>query len=140
MSPEWLPVELVMILRVVLAAVLGAIVGWERFHAGKMAGIRTHMLVSIGAALFTVTSMWAFGDKADAARLAAGVVAGIGFIGGGMIIRTAGGALEGLTTAAGIWAVSAIGLAAGAGMYIVAPVAAIIVFVVLLIPKRMAGQ
>lgn len=134
-----MPIELEMVLRLMLAAALGAIVGWERLHAGKLAGVRTHVLVSVGSALFTVTSIYGFGE-ADAARVAAGVVAGIGFLGAGAIIRTAGGSLAGLTTAAGIWAVAAIGLAAGAGMYIVAIFATLLALLVLLTPKRFGGQ
>ncbi len=134
-----MPVELEMVLRLLLAAVLGGIIGLERMHAGKLAGVRTSMLVSVGAALFTVASIYGFGS-ADAARVAAGVVAGIGFLGAGAIIRTGEGYLAGLTTAAGIWAVAAIGLAAGAGMYIVATAAAVIALVALLMPKRFGGQ
>lgn len=134
-----MPIEVEMVLRLLLAAVLGGIIGWERMHAGKLAGVRTNMLVSLGAALFTVASIYGFGS-ADAARVAAGVVAGIGFLGAGAIIRTGEGYLAGLTTAAGIWAVAAIGLAAGAGMYIVAAAAAVIALVALSMPKKFGGQ
>ena len=134
-----MPMEVEMVLRLLLAAALGAAVGWERLHAGKLAGVRTHILVSVGAALFTVASIYGFGS-ADAARVAAGVVAGIGFLGAGAIIRTGEGHMAGLTTAAGIWAVAAIGLAAGAGMYAVATAAAIIALIALATPKKFGGK
>jgi len=127
-------VEVEMVLRLLLSAALGAIIGFQRERAGKQAGIRTHMLISVGAAVFTVTSIYAFG--ADTARVAAGVVAGIGFIGAGAIMRRGEGIVEGLTTAATIWAVAGIGLAAGAGMYLIAPAATVIILAVLFIPHH----
>jgi len=119
-----------------MAAVLGMIVGFERFHAHKPAGLRTHMLVCIGSALFTVISIYGFGDGVDPSRVAAGIVAGIGFLGAGAIIHAQDGGLHGLTTASSIWAVAAIGMAAGTGMYVVAAVATGIVLVVLYVMKR----
>ena len=135
-----MPLELEMALRLLLAAVLGLLIGYERLHARKMAGMRTHALVCLGAALFTVASLYGFGAGADAARVAAGVVAGIGFLGAGAIIRTGEGIVQGLTTASGIWAAAAIGLAAGAGMYIISVVAAAVVLLVLMIPKKLGGD
>ncbi len=132
--------ELEMILRLLLAVGLAALIGLERQHAGKSAGLRTHLLVCIGAALFTIASIYGFGGEADAARVAAGIVAGIGFLGAGTIISTREGILVGLTTAASIWAVAAIGLAAGAGLYILAPVATLVVLIVLMIPKKIGGE
>ncbi|MDY6907378.1 MAG: MgtC/SapB family protein [Chloroflexota bacterium] len=134
MSPE-----IDMLLRLLLAVVLGAIIGFERQHAGKPAGLRTHMMVCIGAALFTIASIYGFGGG-DPSRVAAGVVVGIGFLGAGTIIRTQEGVLHGLTTASGIWVVAAIGLAAGAGLYILAPVTTLIVLIVLRLPKRIGGE
>jgi len=128
-----MPVEVEMVLRLLLAAALGAIVGFQRERAGKPAGIRTHSLISLGAALFAVVSALAFPD-ADPTRIAAGIVTGIGFLGAGAIIRREGGLVGGLTTATTIWAVAGIGLAAGVGMYIVAPVATAIALVILFIP------
>ena len=125
-----------MVLRLLMSAVLGMVVGFERFHAHKPAGLRTHMLVCIGSALFTVASIYGFGSTSDPARIAAGIVTGVGFLGAGAIIHAQDGGLHGLTTASSIWAVAAIGLAAGAGMYIVAPVATGIVLVVLYVMKR----
>ncbi len=130
-------IELEMVLRLLAAAGLGAVVGYQRERAGKSAGLRTHILIAIGAALFTVASLVGFGSTADAARVAAGVVAGIGFIGAGAIIHRGGGDIvAGLTTAATIWAVAAVGLAAGAGLFLVAGVTTGITLIVLLLPRR----
>ena len=123
-----------MVLRLLLAAALGAIIGYQRERAGKPAGLRTHILICIGAALFTVGSLYGFGVGADPSRIAAGIVAGIGFIGAGAIIRREGGIVEGLTTAATIWAVAAIGLAAGAGLYLVSAVTTAVISIVLFLP------
>ena len=135
MSPE-----LEMVLRLLLAVGLAALIGLERQHAGKPAGLRTHLLVCVGAALFTIASIYGFGEGSDPARVAAGIVAGVGFLGAGAIISTREGILVGLTTAASIWAVAAIGLAAGAGLYILAPVATAVVMIVLRLPKKIGGE
>ncbi len=127
-------IEAEMILRLLLAAALGAIIGFQRERAGKAAGLRTHILISVGACLFTVASIYGFGVSSEPARVAAGVVAGIGFLGAGAIIRSRGEIVHGLTTAASIWAVAAIGLAAGAGLYIVSAVAAVLILIALLLP------
>ena len=126
-------IELEMVLRLLLATALGAIIGYQRERAGKPAGLRTHILICVGAAVFTVTSIYGFG-AADAARVAAGVVAGIGFLGAGAIIRGGEGIVAGMTTAATIWMVAGIGLAAGAGLYLVSTVTAIIALIVLFLP------
>mgnify|MGYP001144911690 CR=1 FL=1 len=84
-------IELEMILRLLLAAALGAIIGYQRERAGKTAGLRTHVLICLGAALFTVVSIYGFGSATDPARVAAGVVAGIGFLGAGAIMHREGG-------------------------------------------------
>ena len=123
------------ILRLLLATALGAGIGYQRERADKPAGIRTHCLIALGAALFTVASIFGFGSGVDSSRVAAGVVAGIGFIGAGVIFRTSGDWVAGLTTAASIWVTAAIGLAAGAGMYLIAFLAALLAAGVLLIPK-----
>jgi len=128
------PIEVEMVLRLLLATALGAIIGYQRERAGKPAGLRTHVLICTGAALFTVASLYGFGAVADPARVAAGIVAGIGFLGAGAIIHREGGLVAGLTTAATIWAVAAIGLAAGAGLYLVSAVTTILVSIVLLLP------
>ena len=129
-----MPIEVEMVLRLLLATALGAIIGYQRERAGKPAGLRTHVLICTGAALFTVASLYGFGAVADPARVAAGIVAGIGFLGAGAIIHREGGLVAGLTTAATIWAVAAIGLAAGAGLYLVSAVTTILVSIVLLLP------
>jgi putative Mg2+ transporter-C (MgtC) family protein len=112
-----------MVIRLVIAAFLGAVIGYERARAKKPAGIRTHLLVCMGAALFTVISIWGFAGNADPSRIAAGVVVGVGFLGAGTILRQERG-VAGLTTAATIWAVAAVGVAIGSGLYIVGAVAA----------------
>ncbi len=133
-------VELQMVIRLLAAAGMGAAIGYQREKAGKPAGLRTHVLIAVGAALFTVASVYGFGPAGDMSRVAAGVVAGIGFIGAGAIIhRGAGDIVGGLTTAATIWAVAAIGLAAGAGLYLVAGVTTGITLVVLFLPRHI-GQ
>ncbi len=131
-----MPVQLEMVLRLLLAAVLGAIIGLQRESVGKPAGARTLGLISIGSAMFSVISTLSFqGAGGDPSRIAAGVVTGIGFLGAGAILHRHGG-VEGLTTAATIWVTSGIGLAAGAGLYIIAPaVTAIAVIIILLLHK-----
>jgi putative Mg2+ transporter-C (MgtC) family protein len=124
------------ILRLLLAAVLGAGIGYQRERCNKPAGLRTHILISVGAALFTVVSLFGFSDGVDPSRVAAGVVTGIGFIGAGVIFRgMRGDYVVGLTTAASVWVAAAIGLAAGVGMYLIATVVATIAVLVLMIPK-----
>ncbi len=133
-------VELQMVIRLLAAAGMGAAIGYQREKAGKPAGLRTHVLIAVGAALFTVASVYGFGPAGDMSRVAAGVVAGIGFIGAGAIMhRGVGDIVGGLTTAATIWAVAAIGLAAGAGLYLVAGVTTGITLVVLFLPRHI-GQ
>jgi putative Mg2+ transporter-C (MgtC) family protein len=126
-----------MILRFLLAAGLGAGIGYQRERAGKAAGIRTHILVCSGAALFTLVSIYGFtGAAVDITHVAAGVVAGIGFIGAGVIFRgMRGEGVAGLTTAASMWAAAAIGLAAGTGMYLLSVIATAVTVGVLFLPK-----
>jgi putative Mg2+ transporter-C (MgtC) family protein len=121
------------VLRLLLATVLGGAIGLQRELSGKEAGLRTNMLISLGCALFTVLSIEAF-PGSDPARLAAGVATGIGFIGAGVILHRTGGAVVGLTTAATIWAVAGIGISAGAGKYLISIVATALVVVILLLP------
>jgi len=129
-------IELEMVLRLLLAVVLGAGIGYQRERAKKPAGLRTHILITLGAALFTIISIFAFGDKGDPSRVAAGVVAGVGFLGAGVIFRAMRGDVPvGLTTAASVWIAAAIGVAAGAGFYLVSVVVAVIAVLVLMIPK-----
>ncbi len=128
MSP-WLE----MILRLFLAAALGAAIGYQRERAGKVAGLRDHILITVGAALFTVASIFGFSGTVDTSRVAAGIVAGVGFIGAGVIFRGEEG-VAGLTTAASIWVTAAIGLAAGAGLYLIAVIVTLVTIGVLMIP------
>lgn len=118
------------LLRIVLGTGLAAILGLEREVTGKAAGLRTHSLVGLGAALFTLLSMEAF-NAPDPSRVAAQIVSGIGFLGAGAIFRS-GGLIKGLTTAAGLWAAAAVGMAAGAGEEVIALLATAVGMVVLL--------
>lgn len=112
------------LIRIVVAAALGALVGLERTRRQKEAGIRTHCIIACSAAVFMILSKYAFLDagtilgakEADPARIAAQVVSGISFLGAGVIFKN-GNTIKGLTTAAGMWATAAIGMAIGAGMY-----------------------
>lgn len=107
------------ILRLFIAGILGGLIGFEREFRAKEAGLRTHFIVALGSALFMLISQYAFTGRFDAARVAAQVVSGIGFIGAGVIIFQKN-VVRGVTTAAGLWVAAAIGLACGAGMYVVA--------------------
>ena len=132
MSPN-----LEMALRLVLATALGAAIGFERERFGKVAGLRTHILITVGAALYNIISIYGYeGSAFDASRIGAGVVAGIGFIGAGVIFRDIrNNGVAGITSAACIWISAAVGLAAGAGMYLLSVLATFITVLVLLIPK-----
>lgn len=117
------------ILRLFLALVLGFAIGFERKMRFKEAGIRTHTIVSMGSCLFMLISMFAFEGTADTARIAAQIVSGIGFLGAGMIFYHKE-TIHGLTTAAGIWTTAAIGMAAGAGWYIISVVTTILIILI----------
>lgn len=119
-------------LRVVISVVIGAVIGYERELRAKGAGIRTHVLVALGSCLFMIISQYGFPEavKFDAARIAAGVVGGLGFLGGGIIMKTKSH-VTGLTTAAGLWVTGAIGLAAGGGMYELSLLCTLLVIAVL---------
>ena len=119
-----------MLVRLVLAALLGSLVGYERERTGKPAGLRTHGMVALGAALFTVVSLHGFGPASDTTRVAAMIVSGIGFIGAGAILHERGG-VQGLTTAASLWVTAAIGIAVGVGMFLMSVATTILVFVLL---------
>ena len=118
-------------LRLLVALLLGGLIGIERDLRSKDAGIRTHFLVALGSALFCVVSQFGFGvDLKDSSRVAAQVVSGIGFLGAGTIIfQKDKNVVRGLTTAAGLWVTAAIGLACGTGMYVAASVATAFVLV-----------
>ncbi|MBS7604770.1 MAG: MgtC/SapB family protein [Candidatus Bathyarchaeia archaeon] len=115
------------IIRLILAVILGLAIGFERERAHKPAGLRTHMLVCLGSCLFTIVSLR---FSLDPARIAAGIVAGIGFIGAGAIIAERE-KIVGITTAASLWVTSAIGLALGIGDYILAVIAAALTVLIL---------
>jgi putative Mg2+ transporter-C (MgtC) family protein len=131
-----LETQLDLALRLTVGLVLGAIIGFERELQRQPAGFRTHSLVALGAALFTVVSAFGFaGDLVDPTRVAAQIVSGIGFIGAGAILQYRGN-IRGLTTAASLWSVAAIGMAAGSGLYSVAVVGTVLILVVLSILDR----
>jgi len=123
-------------LRLTTGLVLGALIGFERELHRQPAGFRTHSLVALGAALFTVVSAFGFaGDMVDPTRIAAQIVSGIGFIGAGTILQYRGH-IRGLTTAASLWSVAAIGTAAGAGLYVVAVIGTALILIILSILDR----
>ena len=137
-APElWVQVEY--LVRIFVAACLGLLIGSERKNRNKSAGIRTHVIVALGAALIMVVSKYGFMDveKADAARVAAQVVSGIGFLGAGVIV-VRNNLVNGLTTAAGIWATAGVGLALGSGMYVVGISSALLVLFVQFVMHRIA--
>ena len=116
--------------QILFAALLGAMIGYERHYQSKEAGIRTHTFVAMASALLVIISKYGFegADKYDAARVAASVISGIGFLGAGVIFVRKD-VIHGLTTAAGIWSTSAVGMAVGAGMYIIGAISAILMIV-----------
>lgn len=123
------------IVRILIAVILGGLIGFERELTKKPAGFRTHIFVSMGACLFTLSSFYLLpADQAlgafDATRISAGIVAGISFIGAGTIIAS-GGDVKGITTAASLWVVAAIGLMVGLGNYVLPVIATIIAFLFL---------
>ena len=128
------PVTTQMIVRLTVATLLGALIGFERERRGKPAGLRTYTLVTLGSALFTVISLSGAGiahaNAYDPSRIASQVVVGIGFIGAGLIFFKED-SIYGLTTAAGLWASAAIGMAVGFGLYAIAIFAAIVTLLVL---------
>src|SRR4051794_14592846 len=126
------------LLRIALAGVLGGMIGLERELREREAGLRTHLLVAVGAALFTIAGAYGFGSaRTDPTRVAAQIVTGIGFLGAGAIIRQ-GFSVRGLTTAATLWVVAALGLAAGAGYYSGAVITTAVVLIALW-PLRIAA-
>jgi putative Mg2+ transporter-C (MgtC) family protein len=140
---DWFPTNLVdmdapitavdVVWRMLLASVLGGCLGWERESRGKEAGVRTHVLVALGAAVFTLAALELFqlgGSKGDPTRIVEGIVQGIGFLGAGQILKS-GGSVQGVTTAAGIWVVGAVGVACGGGYHLLAVLAAAMALFVL---------
>ena len=131
-----LQVQLDWLLRIIIAAICGAIIGYERAIQRKSAGVRTHIVVAIASALFMIVSKYGFADllnmhdiALDPSRIAAQIVTGISFIGAGTILVRRE-QISGLTTAAGVWATSAIGMAIGAGMYSIGMLATAFLFII----------
>ncbi|AJY16914.1 MULTISPECIES: MgtC/SapB family protein [Burkholderia] len=129
--------NLELVMRLVLAAALGSVIGFERERLSWAAGLRTHMLVCVGSALIMIVSAFGFADvlgrehvELDPSRMAAQVVSGIGFLGAGSILLR-GEIVRGLTTAASLWSVAAVGLAVGGGLYVGAIAATIIILIIL---------
>ena len=123
--------ELKYLISILISVILGFLIGYERKLRFKEAGIRTHTIVCAGSALIMIVSKYGFGDsiEADASRVAAQIVSGIGFLGAGIIIYRKH-EIHGLTTAAGVWATSGVGMAAGAGLYIVAAGSTVIIIAI----------
>lgn len=119
------------------ATLIGSIIGFDREIREKPAGLRTHALVSLGAALLTLTATRLSGnadvDASTVSRVIQGVIAGVGFLGGGAILRTSDESIKGLTTAASIWLVAALGIACGAGQWAIAVVSLVLALMVLLL-------
>jgi putative Mg2+ transporter-C (MgtC) family protein len=137
--PDAAEVTRVMV-RLLLAALLGGIVGYEREHKGKAAGLRTHMLVAMGAALFVLVPERDGMHISDMSRVIQGVVAGVGFLGAGAIIkRHSEEQVQGLTTAAGIWMTAAIGVGGGRGGAAVALLATLLALVILVLLPHVAS-
>ena len=132
----------VMLVRLLTAVVLGGLLGLERERKGRAAGLNTHILVSMGSALFVLAPLQAGIDPADITRVMQGIVSGIGFLGAGAIIKlNRGERVEGLTTAAGIWMTSAIGMAAGMGLEIAALLTTLLALLVFAtIPRLMRSE
>ncbi|MES2941265.1 MAG: MgtC/SapB family protein [Pseudomonadota bacterium] len=121
-----------LILRLTVAAVLGGLLGIEREHKGKAAGIRTHMMVAMGSALFVLVSQQAGIIATDMSRVVQGLIAGIGFLGAGTILKGQDEEkVQGLTTAAGIWMTAAIGMAAGLGLEVTAVLSTLLALAIL---------
>ena len=124
-------------IRLVVAMILGGIVGLEREYRAKDAGFRTHFLVAIGSALFTLISMYGFADGVkDTSRVAAQVVSGIGFLGAGIIVFQRN-VIRGLTTAAGLWVTAAIGMACGVGQFYMAVLVTLLILIGLEVLNRL---
>lgn len=134
-----------LILRIALASLFGALIGVEREHARRPAGLRTHVLVCVGSCLVMLTSEYIYrtyhhlSPNMDIARLGAQVISGVGFLGAGTIIRN-GNTVKGLTTAASVWAVACIGLATGIGYYLGASIATFTIFLILAYFKSIASH
>lgn len=129
------------VLRLSMAIVLGAAIGYEREHQGKDAGLRTHMLVSLGAAIFVLVPLQSGMPAAEVSRVVQGIIAGIGFLGAGAIIKIdKDREIQGLTTAASIWVAAAVGIAAGMGREAMAVVSTLISIFILSVLGRLGKK
>jgi len=129
------------VLRMSVALLLGAAIGWDRERRDAYAGLRTHMLVALGAALFVLVPAQAGMSEESVSRVVAGIISGIGFLGAGAVLKSSGeGRIQGLTTAASVWATAAIGVAAGLGREATAVLATVFVLVVLAALRRLSRQ
>lgn len=126
-------------LSLLAAALLGGVIGWERESWQKPAGLRTHMMISLGAATFTYLAMHTIDEDGDPSRIIVGVATGIGFLGAGSIIQ-ARGRVHGMTTAAGVWVVGAVGACCGAGQFRLALGAVILAIVILSLLGRLESR
>jgi putative Mg2+ transporter-C (MgtC) family protein len=124
--------DLEFLMRVLIALLLGGLIGWERERHGISAGIRTYGAIALGACVFGIVSINILG--ADPSRIASQVATGVGFLGGGVIFRQ-GDYVSGLTTAATLWATAAIGLAVAFGMYAISILTSILIFLLLYLPR-----
>lgn len=136
--------DLQIVIRILLSGLIGGLIGLERELHGHDAGLRTHILVCVGSALIMLTSVHLFDiykaqGVTDPARIAAGVVTGIGFLGAGSIMRSQDG-IKGLTTASSLWIVAALGLSIGCGFYLPSVVVTVLVLVVLLFLRRIENR
>jgi putative Mg2+ transporter-C (MgtC) family protein len=129
------------LVRMLMAALLGAVIGWDRERKGRAAGLKTHILVAVGAALFVLAPTLAGIDGGDNTRVMQGIVQGIGFLGAGAILRSRGGErVEGLTTAASIWMTAAIGMASGMGLEMVAAITTALAWLVVGVLPKVQGR
>lgn len=127
--------------RMLVALLLGALIGWDRERRDADAGLRTHMLVSLGAALFVLVPAEAGMSREDLSRVVQGIVSGIGFLGAGTVLKDRSeGRIHGLTTAGSIWATAAIGMAAGMGREMTALLATVFILVVLTLLRRLSRR
>lgn len=129
---EYILGQLELLLRLVIACILGLVIGFERKNRNKIAGVRTHAIVAFGAALMMIVSKYGFEDlngSYDASRIAAQIVSGVGFLGAGIIFVKDRNSVSGLTTAAGIWATAGVGMCIGAGLYFISVSSALLLLI-----------
>jgi len=134
--------EIDIVIRLCLSFLGGGIIGFERSYRRQVAGLRTHILIALGAASLMLLSIWIpqnFSERGDPGRIAAQVVSGIGFLGAGAIIRL-GSNIRGLTTAASLWLTAAIGLTIGAGMFVTALTAEVLALVTLFVLHKVENK